>query len=311
MAGVRPREAKVMRELYVTEPDVIDVNEVKRLLPDGMFTVTPGQAGFAPGFTSAAQALLIRSDTTVDSSIKQFFPQLRAVIRVGTGLDNVDVGYCRSAGIEVFNAAGANADAVAEYVAAMILYVKRGLYRLNPEDVASWNRFAFRGQSVEGQTVGIVGFGHIGRLLQRKLAGLGCKKFLAYDPYVPADAIAETGAAAADLSAVLRESDIVSLHLPLLPETHHIINAEKLEMLKDGALLINAARGGIVDEAALLAAGKNITYVADTVENEPKINPALLKRGNVIVTPHIASLTAESERAMLHVALANYLEKHL
>lgn len=306
-----PASVTTMKELYVTEPDVIDMQEVKRLLPSGRFTVTSGQASFEPGFISPAQALLIRSNTTVDATIKQFFPQLRAVIRVGTGLDNVDVDFCRSEGIEVFNAAGANADAVAEYVTAMILYVKRGLHRLNPQDVASWNRFAFRGQGIAGQTVGIVGYGNIGKLLQQKLAGLGCTKFLVYDPYVPADMIAKADAVAASLPELLRQSDIISLHLPLLPETHHSINAEKLDMLKDGALLINAARGGIVDEAALLVTNKDVTYVADTVENEPDVNPELLERENVIITPHIASLTADSERAMVRVALTNYLEKHL
>lgn len=298
-----------MKEVYVSEPDVIDLETVRQLLPGETFVVTAGQADFAPGFTSGAEVLLIRSGTTVGSDIKQYFPRLNAVVRVGTGLDNVDVDFCESAGVKVYNAPGANADAVAEYVTAMILYVKRNLYRLNREDVAAWNRFVFRGEGVAGQTVGIVGFGHIGRLLQQKLLGLGCQKFFVYDPYILAETIAAAGATPADLGTVLRESDVVSLHLPLVPDTRHIIDSEKLNLLKEGALLINAARGGIVDESALLAMSKEITYVADTVEGEPKVNLALLEQKNIIITPHIASLTKDAEEAMVRVALKNYLKE--
>lgn len=160
------------------------------------------------------------------------------------------------------------------------------------------------------QTVGIIGFGNIGRLLQHKLAGLGCKTFLLYDPYVAKDARLPDGARLVEFDDVLQQSDLISLHLPLLAETKHIIDSDRLNKIKKGAVLVNAARGGIVDEDALLSAidTQDFMYVADTVEGEPQINPALLDHERVIVTPHIASLTEASERRMVTLALDNFLE---
>jgi phosphoglycerate dehydrogenase-like enzyme len=297
-----------MKEMYITEPNAIDIKAVKQLLPHGKFTLTLGNATFNHGFTSDAEALLIRSATTITSKIAVHFPRLRAIIRVGTGLDNIDTDFCKLANIKVFNAPGANANAVTEYVIAMILYVKRHLYLLNQKEVKAWNRFVFTGQGISEQIVGIIGFGNIGKLLHQKLVGLGCKKLLIYDPYISAEVIAEAGGTAGDLDTVFSRADVISLHLPLVPETRHIINAEKLQLLKPGALLINAARGGIVDESAVLSLPADKIYVADTVEGEPKVNLDLLEKRNIIITPHIASLTSSSEKAMLEAAIKNWLQ---
>jgi (S)-sulfolactate dehydrogenase len=234
-------------------------------------------------------------------------PNLRHAVRVGTGLDNVDRVFCQQAGIAVYNAPGANADAVAEYVLTVALMALRNVHLIEQADIQTWNRFKFAGHGIAGRRVGIVGFGHIGKLLYQKLHGLGCRNFLLHDPYVheaPADATL------IPLDGLLQHSDIISLHLPLMPQTQHCINAEKLAYLREHAILINASRGGVVDEAAVLARMQQLpfTYIADTVEGEPHVNPALLQNPNIIITPHIASLTDEAEAAMVRMAVQNLLD---
>lgn len=297
-----------MPELYVTEPNMISIDELRQLVPDKC-TITAGQTDFAAGFSSDAEALIVRSATTVTPEFLSHFPQVKAVVRVGTGLDNVDVEYCKAHDIHVYNAPGANADAVAEYVTAMILHANRRLHRLTSARVAAWQRKDFMGVTVADQTVGIVGFGNIGKLLRAKLAGLGCSEFLAYDPYLTEEQVEQAGARKVDLETLLKEADVVSLHMPLTDETRHMIAAEQLEMMKPGAVLINAARGGIVDEQAVLdhLAHTDMVFVEDTVENEPTVDPRLLEHENVIISPHIASLTTAADRAMLQVAVENYL----
>lgn len=298
-----------MIEVYVTEPAAINIEQLRALLPGSEYDVTSGSPQLSDDFSSPAHSLFIRSGTEADAAFLEHFPQLHAVVRVGVGLDNVDIDFCKQHGIAVYNAPGANADAVAEYVTAMILYVRRKLYELDDQAVKNWDRFRFMGTSMSEQTVGIVGFGNIGRRLQAKLAGLGCTQFLAYDPYLTDDVIEQAGAKPCDLDTLLAQADIISMHLPLTPETEYLINAEKLATLKPNALLINSSRGGVVDEAAVLALPpeRNIVYVADTVENEPQVNEALLHNPRIIVTPHIASLTTASDAAMLKTATENYL----
>lgn len=299
-----------MQTVYVTEPKMISLDELRELLPTDKFEIEAGQTELHDGFSSDAEVMVIRSATHADGDYLQHFPQLTAVVRVGVGLDNVDTDYCRRQGIAVYNAPGANADAVAEYVTAMILYANRRLGRLTPERVGNWQRSDFMGTSISEQTVGIVGFGNIGKLLQQKLRGLGAQRFLVYDPYLPAEVITQTDAEAVELDDVLSQCNVVSMHLPLTPETKYLIDGEKLQLLPDNAILVNASRGGVVEEAAILdlAPERNITYIADTVENEPEVNPQLLENERVIVTPHIASLTTASDQAMLRVAVDNFLQ---
>lgn len=298
-----------MQQIYVTEPNAIDSSVARAALGAAPYQLVPGDVHFSGGPHTAVQTLLIRSATTVDDTILQHFPHLESVIRVGVGLDNVDLDFCRQHNIAVFNAPGANAEAVSDYVVGMILHARRKLHLLSQDDARSWNRFKFMGENIGEQTVGIVGFGNIGRLLYKKLRGFGCAEFLLYDPYLPADMALPEGARMVPLDELWRHSDVISLHLPLTDETKHMVNTEVLRSLKDDALLINAARGGIVDEEALLqvAANKLLTYVADTVENEPQVNEKLLHNEHIIVTPHIASLTHASERNMIRIALERFL----
>jgi phosphoglycerate dehydrogenase-like enzyme len=246
----------------------------------------------------------------VTDQIKSFFPNLKNVIRVGTGLDNVDLAFCKREGIAVYSAAGANADAVAEYVVSVMLLVLRRLYQLTEQDAIDWNRLKFLGASMSEQTIGLVGFGNIGKLLHKKLSGFSYKTFFVYDPYInPVDA-PEGVTVVTSIEELMKQSTIVSLHLPLTEETRNIINKDKLRLLAKDAILINSSRGGIVDELAvleLLNASAQFVYVADTVIDEPHGNRELFGHERVIVTPHIASLTTQANVQMTEVALDNFL----
>lgn len=294
--------------IYVTEPDRIDQDELVGAFGGTQIELFQGSPSFAGNTERDFDTIVIRSETIVNKDIKQLFPKLRNVVRIGTGLDNVDLDYCKQANINVYNAAGANADAVSEYIVAIILYILRKLNTLTEKDLVEWNRFKFIGHSMTDQTIGLIGFGNIGRLLYEKLSGFRYKGFLVYDPYINAQNIPAGITMAGSVDEILKKSTIISLHVPLTLETEHIINAKNLALLQPDALLINASRGGVVDEAAVLEAlsHREFIYAADTVRNEPHGNQELFRHNNIVVTPHIASLTSASERDMIHVAIHNF-----
>ena len=202
--------------IYVTEPEVIDLAIVREVLGNADYDLVAGNPELTIGDPSICNTVLIRSGTHVDAATKEKMPDLEHVVRVGVGLDNVDLAFCEAHDIAVYNAPGANADAVAEYAVAVILMGLRKIHLLEHSDLETWNRHKFSGQSIASRTVGIVGFGNIGRLLHQKLSALGCNDFLLYDPYVT---MAPEGTRMAELDELLSESDVISLHLPLLQES--------------------------------------------------------------------------------------------
>lgn len=296
--------------IYVTEPADLDPAAIRETLANSDWQAVSGDATFANSQQHPYEALLIRSSTKVDASILDYFPSLKHVVRAGVGLDNVDVAFCSQHGIKVYNAPGANADAVSDYTVGMMLFALRKLYKKQPEDVETWNRFKFVGQNMTNQTVGIVGYGNIGRQVERKLRGFGCKQVLIYDPFLPEGVELQPNMRIATFEEILREASIISLHLPLTEETKYLISRHNLALVQENAIIINASRGGIVEETAIVTAlqTKDFVYVADAVEDEPAVNKDLLAHDNIVITPHIASLTDESERAMVHVALQNLLD---
>ena len=248
-----------------------------------------------------ADALIVRNRTQVDTPLLADGPILRVVGRLGVGLDNIDVGACTTRGIEVIPATGANALAVAEYVICTVMILLRGAY-LATGAVAGgrWPRGPLsEGRESAGKTLGLVGFGGIGRLTARLAQGLGMK-VLAADPAIRGDAPVwrEAGVAYRGLDDLLAESDIVSLHVPLVKETRHLISAGRIARMKRGAVLVNTSRGGVVDELALadaLKSGHLGGAALDVFESEPL--PAASALGgvpNLILTPHIAGVTRES-----------------
>lgn len=298
-------------QVYISEPNVINTELAQQVTKQRAdITYVLGSEDFSQGNAAACEVLVIRSTVSVGRDIKEHFPNLSAVVRVGVGLDNVDLSYCKEAGIAVYNAPGANADAVAEYTIAAILAILRRLPLLTDADVVSWNRFKFSGESLSEQTIGIVGFGNIGRLLYQKLRGFEIKNFYVYDPFLTASDMPAENVHLVEMDELLRKSSVVSLHLPLTDETRYIINRDKLSLLPAGAIVVNASRGGIVEEAAVLELAKQrrLYYVADVVEDEPHPNPALLGQDNILITPHIASLTSHAGSEMVVRAFNNFLQ---
>ena len=249
----------------------------------------------------SADALIVRNRTRVDAELLAAAPRLRVVGRLGVGLDNIDLPACAARGIQVIPASGANARAVAEYVVATAMLLLRGVYLSSVEVAAgAWPRARLsEGREIAGKTLGLVGFGDIGRCTARLAAALGMR-VLAHDPMVdPHSPIwTQTGATPRELDALLAESDVVSLHVPLTPQTRHLIDAGKLALMRSGAVLVNTARGGVIDEQALAAAlrsGRLGGAALDVFEHEPlAAGSPLAGLRNLILTPHVAGVTRES-----------------
>lgn len=246
-------------------------------------------------------ALIVRNRTQVNAEILAAAPKLKVVGRLGVGLDNLDMPACKARNVTVIPAIGANALAVAEYVIATAMVLLRSAYSSTAAvGGGQWPRGPLsNGREIGGKVLGIVGFGDIGRLVARLAQGLGMR-VVASDPMIDAAAPVwkETGVSHRTLDALLAESDVISLHVPLVAETRNLINAARLAMMKTDAVLINSARGGIVDEAALAAAlrAKNLGGAAlDVFDDEPlKAGSVLVDCPNLLLTPHIAGVSAEA-----------------
>jgi (S)-sulfolactate dehydrogenase len=257
-----------------------------------------------------ADALVVRNRTQVTGELLASAPRLRAVGRLGVGLDNIDVPACEARGIAVIPATGANALAVAEYVIATSMLLLRGAYlSTGAVSAGQWPRPQLsEGRECAGKTLGLIGFGGIGRLAAR-LAKLLGMKVIACDPMLPAHASvwSDAGVRCVSLDTLLAQADAVSLHVPLTEETRELINAERIATMKRGAVFINTARGGIVDETALVQAlrdGRLAGAALDVFEREPlAAGSALAGAPNLILTPHIGGVTRESnERVSAMIA---------
>ncbi|CAB3895300.1 MULTISPECIES: hydroxyacid dehydrogenase [Achromobacter] len=248
-----------------------------------------------------ADALIVRNRSQVNAELLAAAPRLVAVGRLGVGLDNIDLAGCEARGIKVIPATGANARAVAEYVIGTMLSLLRGAYA-STADVAAgaWPRTALsQGLEAHGRTLGVVGFGGIGRLAAQLARGLGMR-IVGSDAALPPahPAWQEAGAEPLALDELLGQADVVTLHVPLTSETRHLLDAARIARMRPGAILINTSRGGIVDEAALAAAlraGRLRGAALDVFEQEPlPAGGPLADAPNLILTPHIAGLTQEA-----------------
>ncbi|MCP5066042.1 MAG: hydroxyacid dehydrogenase, partial [bacterium] len=250
--------------------------------------------------TATARGLIVRNKTSVDRGLLEAAPHLVVVGRLGVGLDNIDLEACKQRGIAVFPATGANANSVAEYViAAMFTSMRPALTGSGRVLSGEWPRQDSIGLELAGKRLGLIGFGGIARLVAAKAAALGLE-VCATDPFVAPDDPAWELADSVDLPDLLTSSDFVSLHVPLVAETRHLLDPEALALMKPTAVVINTSRGGIVDETALadaLRSGRLGGAALDVFENEPLGNESELRdTPNLIATPHIAGLTAESQR---------------
>ena len=248
-----------------------------------------------------ADALIVRNRTQVDAALIASAPRLRVVGRLGVGLDNIDTTVCSARGIEVIAATGANAVSVAEYVVTTAMMLLRGVYGASAAVAAGrWPRAQLsQGQEIRGKTLGLIGFGSIGRVTARLAHNLGMQ-VIAHDPLVAvADAAwREHGVEHRSFEALLAEADVVSLHVPLIAQTRGMLSASRIGSMKRGAMVINTARGGIVDEGAVidaLRAGVLGGAALDVFEHEPlAATSGWADVPNLILTPHVAGVTAEA-----------------
>jgi len=241
--------------------------------------------------------LVVRSATKVTKKIIDN-SNLKVIGRAGVGVDNIDVDAATAKGILVVNAPEGNTIAASEHTVALMLALARKI----PDAVMSlknkkWERKKFVGMELHGKTLGIVGLGRIGKEVAKKAVGLGMK-ILAYDPYILKQWAENMNITLADIETIIKDSDIITFHVPLTNNTKHMIGEKQLAMMKDGVLLINCARGGIIDEQALynaLKTGKVAGCALDVFENEPPLENPLLELPNVIATPHLGASTAEAQ----------------
>nr|WP_246283444.1 phosphoglycerate dehydrogenase [Nocardioides perillae] len=296
----------------VTKPVVLIAEElspatVEALGPDFEIRHCDGadRAALLPAL-AGVDAVLVRSATKVDAEALAAADRLKVVARAGVGLDNVDVKAATQAGVMVVNAPTSNIVSAAELAVALMLAAARNV---SPAHAAlkdgEWKRSKYTGTELYEKTVGIVGLGRIGVLVAQRLSAFGMQ-VIAYDPYVQAGRAAQMGVRLVDLDTLLAESDFMSVHLPKTPETLGLIGDDELHKVKPSLVLVNAARGGIVDEGALYSALKEGRVAAaglDVFAKEPCTDSPLFELENVVATPHLGASTDEAqEKAGIAVA---------
>jgi glyoxylate reductase len=300
---------------------------ISRMLPDEAVQLARSRArvdihdGDAPlpkselmARLKGCQGLICLITDTIDEEVLAGCPALRVVANIAVGFNNVDVEAATRRGIVITNTPDVLTDTTADFAWALLMaaarrvveadhYVRQGRFK-------QWEYMILLGGDVHGKTLGIIGFGRIGRAVARRALGFGMR--VLYQDAAPADAATERGlnATRADLGTLLRESDFVSVHTPLLPETRHLIGTDALKAMKKTAYLINASRGPVVDEAALveaLQAGEIAGAGLDVFEEEPRVHPGLLGLPNVVLAPHIASGSHATRLKMAALAVDNCL----
>jgi D-3-phosphoglycerate dehydrogenase/(S)-sulfolactate dehydrogenase len=255
-------------------------------------------------------ALAVRSATKVTARLLEKAPRLRVVGRAGVGVDNVDLAAATRRGVVVMNTPGGSSVTVAELTIAHIL----ALLRHVPQATSSvkggrWEKKRFQGRELAGKTLGVVGIGNIGSIVVERCLALKMRA-VAYDPFISPEAAAKLGVSLVSLEELWAQADVVSLHVPLTEQTRHLVSAATIARMKPGALLVNCARGGLVDEAALadaLASGHLGGAALDVFEKEPPpADHPLLRLDNLVCTPHIGASTEEAQSAVA-IAIAEQL----
>ncbi len=245
------------------------------------------------------EVLVVRSATKVTADVIEAGKKLKIIARAGVGLDNIDLDKAKERGIKVLNTPGASAASVAELTIGMMFALSRHIVRGTMDlKEGKWTKKQLKGVELGGKTLGIIGLGRIGREVAKRALALGMK-VIAYDPFVKE---IDMDVKLVDLDEIFSNSDYITVHVPLIPETKHLINDEAFEKMKKGVFVLNCARGGIVDEEALLKAlkdGKVAGAGMDVFETEPPtsdVEKELLSLPNVVATPHIGASTKEAQK---------------
>lgn len=273
----------------------------------GHLSLGPGfQVDYMPGITredllqsvGQYEALIVRSRTRVDKEVLDQAIKLRLVARPGTGIDNVDVQYAKTRGVEVVNSPESLVEAVAEHVTLLMLALSRKLVSADETTKSgSWEKESLMGVELKGKALGIVGLGRIGRRIGEIARTLGMR-ILVYDVIpIPPDVIESLQCRVVGLEPLFSSADYVTLHVPLTDQTRHMVDSKRLASMKKGGYLVNTSRGGVVDELALASAlrqGRIAGAALDVFEKEPPLGE-ILRAPNVILTPHIGGQTAEAQ----------------
>ncbi len=247
---------------------------------------------------ATADALLVRSKTKVTAALLDLAPGLKVIGRPGTGVDNIDLAAATRRGMVVMNTPAGNSVSAAEHTMGLLLALLRKIPQANSSlQRGRWERQLFTGTELNGKTLGIVGYGKIGTEVAKRALSFKVD-VLVFDPFVSETLAREQSIRLVDLDELLKRSDIVTLHAPVTAATRNLINAETIGKMKDGAFLVNAARGDLVDEEALLAAlksGRLAGAAMDVFVNEPEPNAELIGLPNVVATPHLGASTVEAQ----------------
>ncbi len=283
-----------MAKLLICDP--VDASAIEKIRELGVEvdirdTITAEEL---PEVIGEYEGMVVRSRTKVRAPLIDKADNLKVIMRGGVGLDNIDVDYARDHGIDVRNTAAASSNAVAELALGMMFGLARHISRADASmKTGRWDKKQLKGTELAGKTLGIIGYGRIGQLVGEKAQALGMT-VIAYDPYVESEDTAP-------MDELLAQADYVTLHLPHTEETHHLLSIEEFAQMKEGAYVIDAARGGVVDEAALYEAldrGHLAGAALDVYSEEPpksKLLRQLVERADVIATPHIGAATKESQ----------------
>jgi D-3-phosphoglycerate dehydrogenase len=312
----------LIREVFMAKPFKIFVTELfppasnQREMLEEIAEVKIGHGkvyseGELIGEIKDIDGILMTSKVRVTPKVIDAAKKLKVISKYGVGVDTIDVAYATQKRILVCYTPGVNSDAVAEHALGLMLATLRKI----PQSMISlkgggWREEKYLGGELSGATIGIIGFGNIGFLLAKKLSGFNIK-LLTYDPYISKEKIESAGGEEADLSNLLRKSDIVSLNLPLTPETFHLIGENELRQMKSTSYVINTARGPLIDEKALYRALKE-GWIAgaglDVFEEEPaKMDNPLFSLDNVVFTPHLGGSTYRARQRLVMMAVENLL----
>ena len=259
-----------------------------------------------------ARAVITMLSDRIDASVLDAAPRLRVVANFAVGFDNIDVPAARARGVEVTTTPGVLTDATADLAWALLLAAARrigeGDRLVRSGAWAGWGPSQLLGRAVAGQRLGIVGMGAIGRAVARRALGFGMTVAYCNRRRLPVDVERAHGASWLPLDELLVTSDVVSLHAPLNADSHHLVDAEALRRMRPTAVLINTARGALIDEAALVAALDDGSIAAaglDVFEAEPLVHPGLMGRDDVVLSPHLGSATTAARSAMVELCIEN------
>ncbi|MFN2475027.1 MAG: phosphoglycerate dehydrogenase [Chthoniobacterales bacterium] len=292
--------------LRILVADPISPRGIEELQRDGRLEVvarTPASEAELVGMIGDFAGLVVRSETKVTAAVLEAGAKLRVVGRAGVGVDNVDVDAATRRGVIVMNAPGGNTVSTAEHAFSLLLCAARKIPQADAMvRSGKWSRKEFQGVELHNKTLGIIGMGRIGSELSRRAIAFGMR-VLAFDPYLSATRARALQVELVDeLSDLLARADFITLHTPLTPETHHLINGPRIAQMKRGARIVNCARGGLIDEGALadaLRSGAIAAAALDVFETEPlPADSPLRDLPNLVLTPHLGASTAEAQESV-------------